>query len=115
MIKPNIEASPILPGRINLIQIPITIAIGSVIAIVNRPHGDSAKAFTTTKAKIATISIIMPKIPIIATVPTPLPSSSLIISPRLLPSLLVDSHSTTKSCTAPAITTPTTSQIIPGR
>ena len=89
-------------------------AIGIVIAIVKSPHGEFASAFTTTIAKIATMISMMKKIPIIAMPPVSLPISSLIISPRLLPRR-VDSTSTMKSCTAPASTTPTKSQIVPGR
>ena len=90
-------------------------AIGIVIAIVKSPHGEFASAFTTTIAKIATMISMMKKIPIIAMPPVSLPISSFIISPRLLPPRRVESTSTMKSCTAPASTTPTKSQIVPGR
>ena len=48
----------------------IKIAIGIVIAIVNSPQGDSARAFTTTIERIAMIISIIPNIAIIVTPPT---------------------------------------------
>ena len=57
----------------------------------------------------------MPKIPIIAILPTPLPSSNLIISPSDFPLRRIETNNTVKSCTAPANTTPTTIQIILGK
>ena len=53
--------------------------------------------------------------PTIAIVPVVLPISSLMISPRDRPLRLVEIKSTVKSCTAPASTTPTSSQIILGK
>ncbi|CJQ16922.1 Uncharacterised protein [Streptococcus pneumoniae] len=57
----------------------------------------------------------MPKIPIIAISPVTGPISSLIISPRDLPLRLIEANKMTKSCTAPATTTPTIIHIVPGK
>ena len=73
------------------------IAIGIVIAIVNSPQGDSARAFTTTIERIAMIISIIPNIAIIVTPPTNVPNSSFIISPSDLPFLLEEINKTTKS------------------
>ena len=43
------------------------------------------------------------------------PISSRAICPRLLPSRRIEKNSVTMSCTAPASTTPTMIQIVPGR
>lgn len=49
---------------------PHRIAMGIVIAIVKKPQGECAKAFTTTIAKIAMIMSMIPKIPRLAIMPT---------------------------------------------
>ena len=112
---PTIDASTTRPGRIKRIQIPINSAIGIVIVIVKSPHGEFANAFTTTIAKIATSIIIIKKIPSIIMLPAVFPISIFIISPRLLPSWRDEITRITKSCTAPAKTTPTSSQIMLGK
>ena len=90
-------------------------AIGMVAAILKTPHGLCASAFTTTKAKTARIIIITPSAPSITTTPAKEPSSCFAISPSDRPSRRVEINKTKKSCTAPANTTPTNNQIVPGK
>ena len=103
------------PGRIQRTYTPMNSAIGMVIATVNVPHGLFASAFTTISASTASSSTMIINIPIIATTPAAWPSSLRIMSPSVRPSRRVDRKSTVKSCTAPAKTTPTRIQIVPGR
>ncbi|MNC57435.1 hypothetical protein D3C75_1070950 [compost metagenome] len=89
--------------------------MGIVAAIVKTPHGLWASALTTTKANTARIIIITPSAPSITTIPAKEPSSCFAISPSERPSRRVEINKTKKSCTAPATTTPTSSQIVPGK
>ena len=86
-----------------------------VAKTVNVPQGECARALTTTSASTASKMIMIIKMPTIATVPAVSPSSARIMSPNERPSRRVEAHSTMKSCTAPANTTPTSSQSVPGR
>ena len=94
---------------------PITMASGIVTATVNVPHGLSPRAFTTIRPSAARMMIMMASAPMSAMVPATGPISILIISPSDRPSRRMEQKRTTKSCTAPATTTPTRSQIVPGR
>ena len=91
------------------------IAIGMVAAILNTPHGLLVKAFTTTKASTARMITITPSAPSMTITPANEPSSCFAISPRERPSRRVEINKTKKSWTAPANTTPTKSQIVPGK
>ncbi len=112
---PTSVASPTLPGRQTFIQNPISTAMGMVHAMVNSPQGLSRSAFTTTRARTASRMIMMARIATIAASPVPGPISSLAIWPSDLPSRRMEPIRITKSCTAPASTTPKTSQMVPGR
>ena len=90
-------------------------AIGMVSPIEKTPHGDSARALTTTSASTARMMIMIAKTAISAAMPPTTPISSRTIWPRLLPSRRIEKNSTTMSCTAPAKMTPTMIQIVPGR
>ena len=90
-------------------------AIGIVRPIENTPHGDSASAFTTTRASTARMMIMIAKTAIRAATPPITPISSRTIWPRLLPSRRIEKKSTIMSWTAPAKMTPTMIQIVPGR
>ncbi len=90
-------------------------AIGMVIASENTPHGDSASAFTTTSASTANRMIMMARTATRAAIPPTGPISSRAICPRDRPLRRIEKNSTTMSCTAPAKTTPTMIQIVPGR
>ncbi len=94
---------------------PIMIAIGIVAITVNMPHGLSASALTTTIASTARMMIMIRNAPNRAMVPGIWPISSRTRSPSERPLRRLDKNSTTKSCTAPANTTPTTSHRSPGR
>ncbi len=76
-------------------------------------HGLLVSALTTTSANTARMIIITPKAPSITIIPAKVPSSCLAISPSDRPSRRVEINSTRKSCTAPASTTPTSSQYCP--
>ena len=104
-----------LPGRSMLIHQPISSAIGIVHEIVNRPHGLSRSALTTTSASTASRMIMIAKIATMPATPATGFTSSFAIWPSDLPSRRIDAHRMTKSCTAPPSTTPTISQIVPGR
>lgn len=94
---------------------PIISAIGIVAITVNMPQGLSASALTTTIASTARMMIMIRKAPNKAMVPGTWPISSRTRSPSERPLRRLDRNSTTKSCTAPASTTPTTSHSRPGR
>ena len=94
---------------------PIRIAIGMVAMTVNMPQGLSASALTTTIASTARMMIMIRKAPNSAMVPGTWPISSRTRSPSERPLRRLEMNSTMKSCTAPASTTPTTSQSRPGR
>ena len=94
---------------------PISTAIGIVIAMVNVPHGLDFRAFTTTSAttpsKITRIAITATK----ATHPPSLPISSFAICPSDLPSRRTENSRITKSCTQPPKTAPARIHNVPGR
>ena len=89
--------------------------MGMVQAMVNTPHGLPLSAFTTTSASTASRMIMIASTATIARRPVTGPISSLAICPSDLPSRRIEAKRMTKSCTAPARTTPITSQIVPGR
>ena len=94
---------------------PMNNAIGIVAAILNTPQGLCASAFTTTSANTARIMIITPNAPSMTTIPAKEPNSCFAISPNERPSRRVEINNTRKSCTAPARTTPTNNQMVPGK
>ena len=112
---PITDASTTLPGRMLFIHQPISRAIGMVVAIVNSPHGLSRSALTTTSASTASRMIMIARIATIAASPATGLTSSFAIWPSDLPSRLIDEIRIVKSCTAPPSTTPTMSQMVPGR
>ncbi len=85
-------ASATLPGRSCRIQTPMSSAIGIVAAIVNRPHGLSRSALTTTSASTASRMIMIAKIATIAAMPATGLISSFAIWPSDLPSRRIDAH-----------------------
>ena len=89
--------------------------MGIVAAIVNRPHGLSRSALTTTSASTASRMIMMAKTATIAAMPATGLTSSFAIWPSDLPSRRIDAQRMIMSCTAPPSTTPAISQIVPGR
>ena len=86
-----------------------------VNATVNVPQGLCVKAFTTIIARTARMMIIIMKHAINAMIPGTVPSSILTSSPKERASRRVETKSTIKSCTAPAITTPASNQSMPGK
>src|SRR5919112_1074586 len=94
---------------------PMRIAIGIVIAMENEPHGDSARARTTTRASTASRMTIIDRTARSAAAPPTGPISSRAICPSDLPARLKEKKSVVMSCTAPASMTPTMIQIVPGR
>lgn len=90
-------------------------AMGMVSAMENTPHGEAARAFTTISARTARMMIMMANTAISAAIPPTSPISSRTICPRLFPPRRMEKKSTVRSCTAPANSTPTTIQIVPGR
>jgi hypothetical protein len=94
---------------------PIAMASGIVTATVNVPHGLSPSALTTISPSAARMMIMMASVPTSAMAPAAGPISILTISPSERPSRRIEQNRTTKSCTAPANTTPASNQIVPGR
>lgn len=90
-------------------------AMGMVMAMEKTPHGDCARALTTTSASTASRMIMMAKTPMSAAAPPTGPISSRAIWPRLLPLRRMEKNRITMSCTAPAKITPATIQMVPGR
>ncbi len=105
----------VFPGRQTFIQNPIRMAIGMVQRIVKTPHGLSLRAFTTTSASTASRITMIARMATIASTPTNGPVSSFAIWPSDFPSRRIDPNRITKSCTAPARTTPKTIQMVLGR
>ena len=114
-MTPMMLASAIFPGRIRYIQSPTNSAIGIVMAIVNVPHGLSRKAFTTVNPSPAMAISMMMRMAIDPTIPARGLISFRAISASERPLRRMEATSTVKSCTAPATTTPITSQRKPGR
>ena len=83
--------------------------------MVKTPHGLSLSAFTTTSASTASRITMMASTATMASRPVTGPVSSLAIWPSDLPSRRIEANRMTKSCTAPASTTPITIQMVPGR
>jgi hypothetical protein len=98
-----------------LIARPITIASGMVAVIVKRPHGLSARAFTTTSPSTARMMVMIASRLIIAIKPITGFSSSLSICPSDLPLRRIEAKSTTASCTPPPRVAPTRIHSVPGR
>ena len=113
--RPMIDTSITLPGRSQRRYTPISKAMGIVMATVNVPQGLIASALTTTSASTASRIIMIIRMPIRVIVPAAGPISRRIISPSELPSRRSEKNSITKSCTAPASTTPNNNHSRPGR
>ena len=94
---------------------PIARAIGIVAAIVNTPQGDSASAFTTTRARTARRMTLIAVTLTRATRPAKGPTSSRTIWPSDLPPLRMEQKRMMLSWTAPPKTAPTRIQRSPGR
>ena len=88
--------------------------MGMVMPIVKTPQGLLARALTTTIPNPASVTSRMNRIAIMATRPAKGLISVRAISARDLPLCRTEATITVKSCTAPAITAPTASQIKPG-
>ena len=69
-------------------------AIGMVIATEKTPHGLSPSAFTTTRARIATMMIMIASVAIRAANPPTRPSSSRAICPSERPPRRIEKNST---------------------
>ena len=91
------------------------IASGMVAAIVNKPHGLSASAFTTTRPSTARMMVMIASRLTIAIRPITGLSSSLSIWPSDLPLRRIEENSTTASCTPPPRVAPTRIHSIPGK
>ncbi len=81
---------------------------------VNVPHALSARAPTTTMPRPAIAMTMIARIATIATIPGSTPSSSRTSSASERPPRRMEAVRMTKSCTAPASTTPASSQRKPG-
>ena len=90
-------------------------AMGIVMISENAPHGESARAFTTTMASTASRMIMIASTAISAATPPTGPISSRAIWPSERPLRRIEKKRTTMSCTAPAKMTPRMIQIVPGR
>ena len=112
---PMAVISSTLPTRRKRTYSPMIIANGMVMAVVTTPHGLSASALSTTRARFATRITRMPRMAIMAMVPAGPPTSSRTISARDLPSRRTDANRMTKSCTAPPRSAPMSNQSVPGR
>ncbi|MNS39545.1 hypothetical protein D3C72_718320 [compost metagenome] len=112
---PMVVASMTLPGRKTRMYQPIRSAIGIVMAMVKVPQGLEASALTTTRARTASRIVMIMSTAMSAVKPATGPISSLAIWPRVLPSRRIEPTRITMSCTAPATTTPTRIQSMPGR
>ena len=114
-IIPAMVASATFPFRILNIHNPMARAMGIVAAMVNNPHELSVSALTTTRPSPAIATIRIMTIATDAVVPLSLLISAFAISASDLPSCLTEATRITISCTAPAITAPTTIQTNPGK
>ena len=64
--RPMSEASSTFPGRHHRMYAPMSMAMGMVAAMVNVPHGLSAKARTTTRPMTASKITMMMNTPSMA-------------------------------------------------
>ena len=94
---------------------PMTKAMGTVMAMVKKPHGLPFSALTTTRPTTAIMMVMIESTLMSAVKPARLLTSSLAICPSDLPSRRTEQNRTTKSCTAPPKTPPMTIHKIPGR
>ncbi len=90
-------------------------AMGNVISSEKVPHGDSARARTTTRARTASRITMMDSTAIRAAAPPTGPISSRAICPSDLPLRRMEKNRMVMSWTAPARMTPTMIQTVPGR
>jgi hypothetical protein len=90
-------------------------AMGMVANTVKLPQGLCASALTTTRASTASRMTMIISTPNMAITPATCPISLRIMSPSDRPSRRMEMNRTMKSCTAPANTTPTRIQSVPGR
>ena len=89
--------------------------MGMVRKIVNVPHGESASALTTAMPRPARAMTTMKRMAIIAVMPATGLISVRAISASDLPLRRTEEARMTKSCAAPAKTTPKASHSSPGR
>ncbi len=89
--------------------------MGTVQAMVKSPQEECFSALTTMSASTARRITMMKSTATMAVIPATLPISSLAICPSDFPSRRMEAKRITKSCTAPATTTPAMSQSVPGR
>ena len=94
---------------------PIRTAMGIVQAMVKRPHGLSASAFTTTSASTASRITMIATMLTSAMLPANGPTSSRTICPRDFPRRRVEQNRITESWTAPPIVAPTSIHNMPGK
>ena len=94
---------------------PIVMASGIVMAMVNRPHGLSASALTTTRARTASRIVMIASRLIMAMMPTTGLTSSLSIWPSDLPQRRIEANRITASWTPPPSVAPMRIQSMPGR
>ena len=90
-------------------------AIGIVAAMVNRPHGLSASALTTTSASTASRMIMIAMMLTRASRPANGPTSSRTIWPSDLPRRRIEQNRMIESCTAPPSVAPMRIHSVPGR
>ena len=95
--RPMAVASMTLPGRRNRRYTPMKSATGTVMARVYVPQGDSARAFTTTRATTERRMIMMMRTAIRAMNPPRVPTSSFAIWPRVFPPRRMEQKRMTKS------------------
>ena len=102
------------PLRQTYIQKPMKMPRGIVMAMVKVPQMLSARALTTLMPRPAMATIRMNRMAMEATMPAEGEISIVTISASDFPPRLVEAHRIIESWTAPASTTPATSQIRPG-
>lgn len=92
--NPITEISVMRPGRIQRRYTPMKSAIGMVMATENTPHGDSPRALTTTRARMAVMITMISRVAMIAAVPPTRPSSSRAIWPSERPPRRIEKNRT---------------------